>query len=137
MTMVADKIFTPRYWALMKEFPLREIKTKRDDAAATEILDRLVNDQHEDPGEDAYVSALLDLMESYEAKNAPAEDERSGLAALSYLVEEHNIRQAELADLLDISQAAVSMILRGDRQITADHARKLGKRFGMQPGTFI
>jgi HTH-type transcriptional regulator/antitoxin HigA len=121
----------------MHEFPLREIKNKRDEAAATEILDRLVRDHYDDPGEEAYVSVLLNLVVAYEAKNEPPRDERSGLAALLYLVEEQKIRQSELAAILGVTQAAVSMILRGERQITADHARKLGKRFGMEPGTFI
>jgi antitoxin component HigA of HigAB toxin-antitoxin module len=29
------------------------------------------------------------------------------------------------------------MILRGERSITAEHARKLGTRFGLDPGAFI
>jgi antitoxin component HigA of HigAB toxin-antitoxin module len=29
------------------------------------------------------------------------------------------------------------MILRGERSITAEHARKLGKRFGLPAGVFI
>ena len=29
------------------------------------------------------------------------------------------------------------MILRGEREITAEHARVLGKHFALSPGTFI
>ena len=53
MTMVADNIFTARYQELMREFPLREIRNKKDESAATEILDRLVRDHYDDPGEEA------------------------------------------------------------------------------------
>lgn len=29
------------------------------------------------------------------------------------------------------------MVLRGDRNITADHARTLGKHFNLDPGAFL
>jgi plasmid maintenance system antidote protein VapI len=45
--------------------------------------------------------------------------------------------QAELARLLGVGPSAASMILSGDRPITADHARKLAKQFSVDPGLFL
>jgi HTH-type transcriptional regulator / antitoxin HigA len=135
---VATDIFTLRYRQLMNKFPLRPILTKKDANAATEILDKLFpKDSYEDPGEEAYVIVLARLLADYEEKHEPPPDKLSGLRALQYLVDEHGIKQSELSKLLGISQAAVSMILRGERPITAEHARRLGKRFKLDPGTFL
>jgi plasmid maintenance system antidote protein VapI len=45
--------------------------------------------------------------------------------------------QSELGKLLGIGPSAVSMIFSGSRPITADHARRLGKRFCVDPGLFL
>jgi plasmid maintenance system antidote protein VapI len=45
--------------------------------------------------------------------------------------------QVQLAKLLGIGPSAASMILSGDRPITADHARKLAKHFTLSPAAFL
>lgn len=47
------------------------------------------------------------------------------------------MKQTDLAKLLKISASAVSMILSGNRPITANHARTLGKHFGLSPAAFL
>jgi len=137
MTTIVSEIYSARYRQLIREFPLQEIRTRKDAEAATEILDRLFRDRHSDKGEAAYVFVLATLLEDYENKNDPISDAASGLDVLRHLVEEHNIKQQELAELLGIGQSAVSMILSGERPLTAEHARRLGKRFAINPGGFI
>lgn len=137
MTTAFSDIYSPRYRQLIRNFPLHEIRTKKDAEAATEILDRLFRDHYDDKGEAAYVFVLAKLVEDYENKHDPTPDTASGLDVLCRLVEENGIKQNELAELLGIGQGAVSMILSGDRPLTAEHARRLGKRFGLSPGTFI
>jgi len=53
------------------------------------------------------------------------------------MMEEHRMKQSTLAAKLGISAPAMSLILSGDRPITADHARRLGKIFSLDPGIFI
>jgi len=43
----------------------------------------------------------------------------------------------DLSRILQSSAKLGAMILRGDRSITADHARKLGEYFKLPAGTFI
>jgi plasmid maintenance system antidote protein VapI len=45
--------------------------------------------------------------------------------------------QAALAGILGVSEGAASMILKGSRSITAEHARTLGKHFKLDPGAYI
>ena len=137
MTTAISDVYSSRYRQLIREFPLREIRTKKDAETATEILDRLFSDRYSNKGEAAYVFVLAKLVEDYENKHDPTPDAATGLDILRSLVEENSIKQNELAELLGIGQSAVSMILSGERPLTAEHARRLGKRFGLNPGTFI
>lgn len=129
---------TKRYLALIREFPLRPIRTKAELAAATAILDRLFGREDVDQGEADYLDVLSDLVDSYERENDPHYDSQaSGLEVLRALIEEHGMKQSVLAAKLGISAPAMSLILSGDRPITADHARNLGKIFSVPPGVFI
>jgi HTH-type transcriptional regulator/antitoxin HigA len=136
MSTIAD-IYTPLYHKLMKEFPLHRIRNRKDAVAATVILDKRFRDRFDDPGEEQYVMILADLLADYEEERDPAPDAATGLDVLRLLVDQHDLRQSDLAQILGIGQSAVSMILSGERPLTADHARRLGKRFGINPGTFI
>ena len=137
MTAIHTTLFTPRYRELIRAFPLRQIRTKSEAQAATRILDELFPKDLADAGEEAYVRALAVLLADYEEKREQDIGPRAGVHALEYLMEEHGVEQAEIAKLLGISQPAVSMILRGERPITAEHARRLGKRFRVGGGVFL
>jgi len=129
---------TERYLELIREFPLRPIRTKAELAAATRILDRLFGRDDADSGEADYVDVLSDLVDSYERDNDPNyHAEATGLEVLRSLMEEHDMKQSNLAVKLGISAPAISLIMSGDRPITADHARNLGKIFSVDPGVFI
>jgi plasmid maintenance system antidote protein VapI len=47
------------------------------------------------------------------------------------------MNQTDLARLLKVGSSAVSMILSGDRPITADHARNLAKYFDVNAAAFL
>jgi len=129
---------TERYLELIREFPLRPIRTKAELAAATRILDRLFGREDADSGEADYVDVLSDLVDAYERDNDPNYDsDATGLEVLHSLMEEHDMKQSVLAAKLGISAPAMSLIVSGDRPITADHARNLGKVFSVDPGVFI
>lgn len=129
---------TRRYLELVRQFPLRPLRSRSDLRTATAILDRLFGLPNVDPGESDYVQALALIVASFEESRDCAESSgASGLDVLRHLVEENGISQGELANLLGIGPSAISMILSGDRPITADHARKLARRFKLSPGAFL
>jgi len=129
---------TRRYLELVREFPLRPLRSRSDVNAATAILDRLFGHENVDPGEADYVEALALLVASYEdLRGADDFADVSGTQMLRHLMDENGMKQAELALLLGVGPSAVSMILSGDRPITADHARKLARRFKVSPAAFL
>jgi HTH-type transcriptional regulator / antitoxin HigA len=137
MTMTASDILTTKYQQLLREFPLRKLRTKKEAAAATEILDRLFRERYDDAGEEAYVGVLAGLLQDFEEKHDPTPDSASGLDVLKHLMEEHRMTQNDLAKVLGSGQSLVSMILAGERPITIQHARKLAQHFHIDPLVFL
>jgi antitoxin component HigA of HigAB toxin-antitoxin module len=113
-------------------------RSASDAEAATAFLDKLFGGQNVDPGEADYVAVLADLLASYEEEHDAVDTaEIKGVDALRHLIEANEMKQADLAKVLGIGPSAASMILAGTRPITADHARKLGKRFAVDAGLFL
>jgi len=121
---------------------LRQLRPVADDAdldEATEMVDRLavINKPTRDQAD--YLDTLTMLVEHYEAAHQPMDDIKkpSSLEVLKHLLVANEMKQADLAKLLGIGRSAVSMILSGQRPITADHARVLGRRFAVEAGLFL
>lgn len=117
--------------------PLRPIINDDGLQAADEILDRLAVINRPTKGQAEYLHTLTLLIEDYEREIEENKQPVPALDTLKYLMEVHDLKQTDLAKLLKIGASAASMILSGQRPITADHARKLGKRFSLDPGAFL
>ena len=127
-----------RYLDLIRQFPLRPLRSEADLKEATGILDRLFGREDVDPGEEDYVHVLAGLVEEYEAERAAIDVSKiSAVDLLRHLMDERGMSQIELARLLGVGASAVSMILSGQRPLTAEHARRLGRHFALNPGVFL
>ena len=87
---------------------------------------------------DERVTSLLRLIasyiEAYESKYYPSK-EVSPAEMLKFIMEEHNLGQNELPEIG--TQSLVSKILKGERQLTLTHIRRLSERFGVSPTVFL
>jgi HTH-type transcriptional regulator/antitoxin HigA len=83
-----------------------------------------------------YFQLLCSLMEAWEVAHVkwPAV---TPLETLKHLLAEHGMSAADLSRLLGASRQLGPMILRGERSITAEHARTMGTKFGVPAGVFI
>jgi HTH-type transcriptional regulator/antitoxin HigA len=85
------------------------------------------------------LAGLLDvvtsLVQDYEAREMPTPQAEPS-DVLRLLMEQHALRQADLADLFG-SQSNVSEILNGKRTINARQARALAERFGVSVAAFV
>jgi antitoxin component HigA of HigAB toxin-antitoxin module len=81
-----------------------------------------------------YFDLLCNLIIDYEAVEAPV---AVPLEILRHAMEEHGMNAADLSRLLGVHRTLGPKILNGERAITAEHARKLGRHFGLPAGTFI
>ena len=59
----------------------------------------------------------------------------SGTAIIRVLMDQHKLTMSDLPELG--KKANVSLILKGDRNLTVGHIKKLAERFNISPGLFL
>jgi HTH-type transcriptional regulator / antitoxin HigA len=139
--MSESRFFMPTlaYLALVKRFPLRPLRSERDYAAATEILDSLVvrDEGSLDAGEQDYLDTLSMIVEAYDQQHDKVASERHDpLSMLKYLMQESGMSQADLGRLLG-NRALASLILNGHRQLSKRHIGILASHFKVSAGLFF
>ena len=86
--------------------------------------------------QDDYFELLVTLIEHYDSEHTHF-PEVSPLEIIKTLFADHGLSGSDLARILGTSRQHGAMILRGERSITADHARLLGAHFKISPGVFL
>jgi len=115
----------------------RPIRDQVDLDNVMEITDTMAG--HElTPDQEDYFDLLCRLIEDYESEHARQNCPKGGhLDALRHLLDEHQMSASDLARLLGVHRTLGAMILRGERQLTLGHVRKLAQRFGVSTDLFI
>ena len=122
---------------LNKLVPLGAITSDKDYQRRVRVMDDLLdrigaNESHR-------LMPLLDLVsqriEAYEAEHHTL-PEASPAAVLAYLMEEHSLKQTDLAEELG-GQSIVSAILNGKRELNTRQVKALAKRFHVSPAVFL
>jgi HTH-type transcriptional regulator/antitoxin HigA len=133
-TRVADD-----YLALISRFPLVPIKNARHLKEAFELLDELsiVDEEKLTGGQADYLLVLTDLVEKYEDEHHPVESAfEDGIAALAFLLDEHDMTASDLGRLLGNRQLGAT-ILRRERQLSKGHVIKLANHFKVSTDLLI
>ena len=117
--------------------PLGPITGNRDYEQRLRIMDGLLERIGAD--ESHPLVPLLDLLakqiEAYEVEHHQL-PEATAAAVLRYLMEEHHLKQTDLADELG-GQSVVSAILNGKRELNTRQVKALAARFNVSPAVFL
>jgi HTH-type transcriptional regulator/antitoxin HigA len=138
-TLAANRVPDQSYQALINRFPLRPLRSERDYDQAAAIIDTLAVRPEGDlvAGEQDYFDTLTMLVEAYDREHYRLDAEpRDALAMLKYVMQESGTTQADLGRLLG-NRALASLILRGNRQLSKTHIRKLAAHFKVSPALFL
>lgn len=127
--------FPPSYFALVRKFPLAPIQDDDHLAAAQQLIDRLL-ERNLDPGEEAYLDVLTDLVERYEAVHVPIPDATEA-DVLRELMRSNGLGQSALAAAVGIAQSTVSAVLAGSRSLTKRQVIDLAAFFHVPPAAFL
>jgi HTH-type transcriptional regulator/antitoxin HigA len=123
------------YFSLVKQFPLTHIRDDDHLAAASAVIDRLL--QHElDEGEQEYLNVLTDMVAAYEDAHVPIRD-ASEADVLRELMNVNGLTQPKLSKAVGIAQSTISAVLNGTRALTKNQIITLSKFFGVGPGAFM
>ena len=116
--------------------PLLTITNEQEYDAAVERLNTLLDEIGEDESHPLHslLNTLGILIEAYDDEHHSIPD-CTGIDALLYLMEEHQLSQSELPEIG--SQGVVSEILNGKRSLNIRQIKALAERFNVSPATFL
>lgn len=121
--------------ALIRQFPLRPLRSDADLDAAVAVVDGLIDGDDLTNAERDYLDVLSDLVESYEEDAVPMRvvDDAE---MLRFLIEQRSITQSELARQTRIAESTLSEVQSGKRKLTRTQIGKLARFFQVEPGVF-
>ena len=124
-----------RYVALIRQFPLRPLRSDADLDAAVAVVDGLIDGDDLTNAERDYLDVLSDLVESYEEDAVPMRvvDDTE---MLRFLIEQRSITQSELSRQTRIAESTLSEVQSGKRKLTRTQIGKLARFFQVEPGVF-
>lgn len=79
---------------------------------------------------------MAKLVEDYESENVAEPKPMKGIGALKFLLEENGLTAADLGDIIGVNRSVAYRVLKGTRNLTADHIRKLATRFAVSTDLF-
>ena len=125
-----------RYFALIREFPLRPLRSGMELDRAIAMIDRLLAQGGLAGDEEDYLDVLSDLVERYEDAHYPIQPV-SGLDALRHLVESSGKTRATVATEAGLPESTLSEVLSGRRRLNTRHIGILAGYFRIDPGLFL
>ena len=135
---VADTAAADTYFALIRESPLRAIKTRADYQQAARMIGRLAVRDDLDAGERQYLDAIEVLVGAYDDKAALGKpDTRPPFERLKAVMASSGTTRTQLRKVLGTSQSLVSMILNGRRGLSKKAITKLAAHFKLEAGYFM
>ena len=123
------------YMELVRRFPLKTIKNDREHGEATSMISELMG-RDLDIGAADYLDALLVLVNKYEDEHHAIDETMTPQQALRALMEANALSQADIGRIIG-SESAVSMFLKGDRDLSKAQIKKLVERFKVDASLFF
>lgn len=114
----------------------RPVHTAAEAKEATAMLEALAGfPLNEDQAD--YLEAVAHFLDEYDRTRTPPPAKPAAGDVLASLLEERGLTAADLSRILGTSRNVGGMLLRGERRLTLDHIRTLGRHFGVSPAVFI
>ena len=124
------------YAALLSSTLPAVIRSEAENERYIAALEELDSKSHRMTAAERRMAELLTLLiEDFEAKHY-ALKAASPVEVLNELMAANNLKQKDLLGVFGVP-SIVSEILRGKRQLTTEHIRRLSRRFHVSPEVFI
>ena len=125
------------YRELCQHYLPRPIHDAGEVEAATEMMNALAVFPKLNAEQQDYLDALTEFVDACDKAKPVRWPKIKGLDVLRHLMAEHGMNGADLSRILGGSRNLGAMILRGDRNLTLAHVRKLAAHFKVGPELFI
>ena len=125
------------YMKLIEEFPLIPLRTKSKFEQAVKVMKKLAYKRASlSQGQKDYLSVLGNLIADYERKLPGLAEAMSPREALTFLMEENNLKQSDISDLVG-HKSNLSAFLSGNRGLSKRAAMRLAKFFKVSAELFL
>lgn len=125
------------YRELCQLYLPRPIHDDNEDEAGTEMMNALAVFPKLNADQQDYLDALTEFVDAYDKAKPVRWPKIKGRDVLKHLMIEHDMGGADLSRVLGGSRNLGAMILRGERNLTVAHIRKLAAHFKVSPELFI
>lgn len=139
---IANKTSRPgrlpgRFKDLIAMLPPCIVRDESDYDNAIEMIDRLTSIPTLTKGQAEYLETLSVLVEAYEREHHAIETSHiSPREILAYLCEQNAVNASALGELLG-NRSIGSKLLRGERELSKTHIRRLCERFKVSADLFL
>jgi HTH-type transcriptional regulator / antitoxin HigA len=124
------------YLEWISRFPLKPIKNDTQHEHAVEIIGQLMG-RSLDPGAGDYLDTLTLLVNKYEDEHhTPRGADLTPHQALKAIMDANGLSQAQIGTIIG-SESAVSMFLKGQRELSKSHIKALVERFRIDASLFL
>ena len=125
------------YMELIIEFPLIPIRSKNQFEQAVQLMKKLAYKRATlSNGQKDYLSVLGSLISDYEKKLPRLIAAMSPREALTFLMEENNLKQSDLVEMIG-HKSNLSAFLSGNRGLSKRAAMRLANYFKVSPELFL
>lgn len=117
---------------------LMPIESQKQYKAALKLLESLWDKIGEDTTSPygSLFTLLSERIAAYEARQIPL-DNIQPAKVLAYLVEARGVTQQEVADATGIQQSNLNQLMKGKRQLTTQHIKRLADYFRVEATVFL
>lgn len=129
--------FNPdKYKELLAMYQPKLIRNEEENDKALAIVEELMHRQNRSPEEDELYELLITLVEKFEQEHYLPGKASTPHSMLLFLMEQRDIKQSDLIGIIG-SEAVVSEIVLGKREISKSQALAIGDFFQVDPSLFI
>ena len=125
------------YLDLVRQFPLRPIRSVTEYDRAAAMLDRLVLRNDLSPGQQDYLDALTLMVEAYDVAHDAVRAGRTPLQRVRSLMAAAGISRAQLGDIIGSRPAASMFLNEARKELSKPQIRRLAAHFRLNPGYFL
>ena len=87
--------------------------------------------------QDDYLELMAKLIEDYERETIPEPKPVKGIEALKFILKDNGLSGDDLGRIIGVDRSIAYRILKGARNLTADHIKKLTTRFAVSADLFL
>jgi len=87
--------------------------------------------------QDDYLELMAKIIEDYERETSSEPAPVKGIESLKFLLKENGLSADDLGTIIGVDRSIAYRILKGARNLTAEHIKKLSSRFAVSADLFL